>query len=90
MMASFSGHCDVVRVLIEANANVQKRTTQVCVHWPATPQACDGNVVFLSSYTQSGWTALHFSSQEGHVDVVHVLIEACAPINQSDKVIKVW
>ena len=51
MMASFSGHCDVVHVLIEANANVQKRTTQVCVHWPATPQACDGNVVFLSSYT---------------------------------------
>jgi len=30
MMASFSGHCDVVRVLIEANANVQKRTKRVC------------------------------------------------------------
>ena len=29
MMASFSGHWDVVRVLIEANANVQKRTKKV-------------------------------------------------------------
>lgn len=36
---------------------------------------------------QDGWTALHLASQEGHADVVRVLIEANAYINQQNKVI---
>ena len=33
-------------------------------------------------------TALHMSSQEGHVHVVHALIEASARVNQQTKVIE--
>ena len=35
---------------------------------------------------QDGWTALHLTSQEGHIDVVRVLTEAHAHINQRSKV----
>ena len=35
---------------------------------------------------QNGCTALHLSSQEGHFDVVHALIEANAHVNQRSKV----
>ena len=38
------------------------------------------------SVFQNGWTALHLASREGHVAVVHLLIEAHAVINQQDKV----
>ena len=41
----------------------------------------------MLQYAQDGWTALHMSSQEGHVNVVHVLIEASAVVNQQTKVI---
>ena len=36
---------------------------------------------------QDGWTALHLTSQDGHADVVRVLIEANARVNQRSKVI---
>ena len=36
--------------------------------------------------TQGGWTALHLSAQEGNFDVVYVLVEANAHVNQQTKV----
>lgn len=38
-------------------------------------------------HTQDGWTALHASSEGGHVDVVRALIAARAHANQQSKVI---
>ena len=35
---------------------------------------------------QSGMTALHFASQEGHVTVVRLLLEKGAHVNICDKV----
>ena len=43
----------------------------------------------MTSYTQNGWTALHAASQEGHVDVVHTLIDANARVNQQTTVLDV-
>ena len=42
----------------------------------------------MTSYLQDGWTALHKASQEGQVDVVLVLIEANARVNQQSKVMQ--
>jgi len=39
---------------------------------------------------KDGWTALHFSSKEGNVDVAYVLIEANAHVNQQAKVTSQW
>ena len=39
-----------------------------------------------TSVFQKGLTALHLASWEGHVAVVHLLIEAHAVINQQSKV----
>ena len=43
----------------------------------------------MVSYLQDGWTALHKASQEGHVDVVRVLIDANAHVNQQTTVLSV-
>ena len=43
---------------------------------------------FVTPYTQDGGTALHLTLQEGHVDVVRVLIEANALVNQHAKVVQ--
>lgn len=42
----------------------------------------------VSSYTQNGASALQLASQEGHVGVVSVLIEAKAHVNQQTKVLE--
>ena len=42
----------------------------------------------MTSYSQDGCTALHLASQEGQLDVVRVLIEANARVNQRSKVMQ--
>ena len=42
----------------------------------------------MTSYTQNGASALQLASQEGHVGVVSVLIEAKAHVNQQTKVLE--
>ena len=55
------------------------------VCWPTSPQC---TVHIVTSYSQDGWTALHLASQEGHINVVRVLIEASAHVNQQTKVLQ--
>ena len=43
----------------------------------------------MVSYPQDGYTALHKASQGGHVDVVRVLIDANAHVNQQTTVLNV-
>ena len=40
--------------------------------------------------TQNGWTALHLAAQEGHEDVVELLLEAKADPELKTKVISIW
>ena len=83
MTASFYGHVAVVRVLIEAHADIH---SQDKVWYTGQPvhRLCDDSVLF---FAQEGWTALHMASYEGFVDVIRVLIEANADLNQRMKVI---
>ena len=47
----------------------------------------------MSYYTilsQNGWTALHLAAQEGHEDVVELLLVAKADPELKTKVISIW
>ena len=83
MIASFNGHVDVVRVLITvAHADIHSQDKVVCsrtmvhIKW----------YVPVNFNVQNGFTALHMSSQDGQVDVVHLLLEANVHVNQRSKV----
>ena len=52
-----------------------------------TNQLCDESALFWLPIPQDGRSALHKASQGGHVDVVRVLIETSAHINQQTKVV---
>ena len=83
MTASFSGYAGIVRVLVEANANVDlqdKVCHAISCLFTVTVQ------LLLQIPVQDGWTALHLTSQDGHANVVRVLIEANARVNQRSKV----
>ena len=98
MTASFEGHVDIVRILIEAKAQIN---TQEEVYMLLLPP--ENTLHNTSSYTvslyiavlgeltvclypQTDCTALHLAAQEGKVDVVRLLTEAQAQVNIQDEV----
>ena len=85
MTASFSGHADIVKLLIRATAHVNRQET-VCRSSGPAMHACHLTAtIFL--HPQNGWTALQMAAQEGRVDVVKVLIDAQADVNIQHEVI---
>ena len=89
MAASLEGHVDIVKILVEAKAqvNTQKEVwlllppeTHCTTHHHTLCIAVLGELT-LCFCPQDGWTALHLAAQEGKVDVVRLLTEAKAHIN---------
>ena len=95
MTASFEGHVDIVRMLIEAKAQVNTQNeVYMLLLPPHTVQPyhtqCYCIIYLYMSYLcfcpQDGWTALHMAAQEGKHDVVRLLTEAKAHVNLQTKV----
>ena len=90
MTASFEGHVDIVRTLIEAKAQVNTQK-EVWLLLPPETHCTTHHTVLLyiavlgeltvCFYPQDGWTALHMAAQEGKIDVVRLLTEAKAHTN---------
>ena len=90
--ASYSGHVEVVRLLLEAAA-VDKFNSRQCV--AALTWACyNGHTAVASLLLQAtatdaavddGITALMWASSSGHVAVVSLLLEAGAAVDVTDK-----
>ena len=80
MTASFSGCVDIVKILMDAKANLN---TQDKVNHSSRKILY---YVLSLSHQQNGWAALHLAAQEGRADVVRLLAEAGANINFQTKV----
>ncbi len=75
-IASYSGHDEVVRVLLAAKATVNTQTEVgfvVQTHFPL--------FTLFSSYVQWGETPLYFASLCGHQKCMEVLIDAGGRVN---------
>ena len=77
MRASLEGHVDIVKILIEAQAQVNTQS-EVCCYKVTHKNIC---IYIETLCPQDGWTALHLAAQEGKVDVVRLLIDAEAQVN---------
>ena len=94
MAASFNGHANVVRVLIEAHADInqQNKVLNKFLLTMLTYSSCMVKymVLFIATHvsvlvetdtffaTQDGVTALFFSCQNRHQDVVQLLLQSGA------------
>ena len=86
MEASFKGYVDIVKMLIEAKAeiNTQKKVSfsyHQKTHYTAYRHTQWNCIQCDCMFSQDDWTALHLAAQEGRVDVARLLIEAKANIN---------
>ena len=84
MTASFEGHFDIVRILIEAQAQVNTQK-EVCCYKITNMYICTLQLRLFYVH-QDGVAALHMAAQEGKVDVVRLLIDAGAQVNIQTKV----
>lgn len=91
MAASFHGQIEVVCALINGHADIhsQKKVPLAsCSPQLSADYNYDNSICLWFLCAQDGCTALHLSSQQGHIHVVHVLIEANARVNQKCKVMQ--
>ena len=47
---------------------------------------CSPSPVRAYHVSQDGWTALHYASREGHMEIARLLVNRGADINMKDKV----
>jgi ankyrin repeat protein len=82
MWAAAEGHTDVVRLLIEAGADVAAISRELA---PADSAAelSQSNLDY-ANVPRGRRTALHLAARAGHIDTVEVLIDAGAPLNAVD------
>ena len=75
---SRAGHIDTVKLLIEEGADVN--ATTISMVW-------GGKTIFgyIDGETLGGCTALMAASEEGHTDIVKLLIDAGAGVNYQDE-----
>ena len=89
MIASQSGHADVVELLLDKNVpiNAQNKNGKTAVYIASQ----NGHFSVVSTLlnngaesnitTNNGWTPLMIASQNGHGDVVELLLEKNVPVN---------
>ena len=83
MLATKNGHTDVVKALLEAKAdpNLREKVRVQCAWFH-----CLTHHVYAHELQNSGWNALFFSVQEGHLKIAKLLIAAGAVVDRKDKV----
>ena len=85
MLATKNGHTDVVQALLEAKAepNLREKVRVQCAWFHGL-----AHHVYTCTHglQNSGWSALFFSVQEGHLKIAELLIAAGAVVDRKDKV----
>ena len=96
-MASENGHVEVVNILLQNRAHVDLQDEVSLTFSPTIDRALklyvsqehallDLMFIFLYLHGQDKWTPLMIASQNGHVDVVNVLLQHGASVDLQNKV----
>ena len=96
-MTSENGHVEVVNILLQNGAHVDiQDEVKVCIRstdralklkalYVSQEHDCDCDVFFFIM-VQNRWTPLMIASQNGHVDVVNVLLQHGSSVHLQNKV----
>lgn len=86
-VAASSGHADIVKVLVEAGSPLDDvdKFGRSPLMWATTGRYVEVVKVLLqagaSVTSQGNWHALHEACKAGYTELVQVLIDAAAPVN---------
>ena len=83
MWAAAEGHADVVRLLIEAGAELDEHSALINAPEP-NAERLQGGFVY-PRIPQGRFTALHFAAREGQIESVQALIDGGADLNAVDQ-----
>jgi ankyrin repeat protein len=97
LWASYAGCLETAQVLLDNNANVQKKDmvcTFVCALFVRVFIICyikvipmtDVRMFFVRVHVQDGWTALILASAKGHVEMAQLLIDNNVDLETKDTV----
>ena len=85
-LAAYQGHLEVVKAMIQNNANVTATTGVRAAPPVCRPLWCHSTTDGLSlTAAQEDWTALHAAADKGHLEVVKVLLASGADANAKGK-----
>ena len=89
---ALSGHVDVVKVLIQndADVNAVDKDKWTPLHYAATKHVDVAKVLIqngadVNAVDKTKWTTLHSAASNGHLDLAKVLIQNGADVNAADK-----
>ena len=90
IIAAFKGHTDIVRILLEAGADVSVVDPEMkatALHAAAYAGNTEAAKLFIQSHieinrqgTKNGYTALHDAIWQGHLETARVLLDAGASL----------
>ena len=83
LLASYGGHEEVVRVLLECGADVtaQDKDGETPLHWASLNGCVEVARILLerrvdaTAKNRDGWTPLHMASEHGYVEIAQLLVE---------------
>jgi len=82
MWAAANGHVEVMKLLIDAGANLDQSSSRISAP-EVEPDRMQGGFVY-AKIPEGRLTALHFAAREGQLDAVKTLIEAGANLDLGD------
>ena len=84
MLACEQDNIEVVKILLEHNAGIEVQTLVAIVTMMYMQNLI--SIIIIIICTQDGWTAVMIACVNGHLDIVHVLVEKQANVNHRTKV----
>lgn len=89
LIASKVKNKDIIRLLLEANSNIQKQGSLTMQSSAVKPTSASNKLIYpqldVNLGDSYGLTPLHLAAQDGHIDIVELLLQIDACVNVKNR-----